>query len=106
MERLRQLREERRMTQLRLSMELDVSQQRISKIETGQTDPSASLIRRISQYFNVSADYLLEMTDNREIRRENKAGTKTDYNVIDIFTKLPDRDKDVITLLIEYYDQH
>lgn len=105
MERLRQLREERRMTQLRLSIELDISQQRISKIETGQTDPSASLLRRISAYFNVSVDYLLELSDYREVKKGIYSQMRLEKNMTDSFKKLPPRDKDAINLLINYYEQ-
>lgn len=65
MERLKQLRNARHMNQRRLAVELNVSQAMISKYERGETDPDICMIRNIAEYFDVSADYLLEMSDDK-----------------------------------------
>ena len=63
MNRLRQLREERNMTQEELAFELDTSQQRISKIECGLSMMNEKMIRDFARYFGVTTDYFLGISD-------------------------------------------
>lgn len=67
MNRLRQLREERHMNQQRLAVELNVSQAMISKYERGESEPDVYMIKTIADYFGVSADYLLEMSSDKNV---------------------------------------
>ena len=62
--RLRELRESKRMSQQRLAMELNMSQNTISRYETGAHEPGITELIKIADYFKVSIDYLLERTDN------------------------------------------
>lgn len=65
MKRIKELREARRMTQLRLAMELNISQGMVSKYELGISEPDISMIRLFAKFFRVSTDYLLEITDEK-----------------------------------------
>ena len=67
--RLKQLRVERNISQIRLAMELSVSQHTISRYETGEREADYTMLIRIADYFDVSLDYLLERTDNPEINK-------------------------------------
>jgi transcriptional regulator with XRE-family HTH domain len=67
--RLKQLRVERNISQVRLAMELSVSQHTISRYETGEREADYTMLIRIADYFDVSLDYLLERTDNPEINK-------------------------------------
>ena len=67
--RLKELRKNRGITQLKLSMDLSISQNSISRYETGEREADYSTLIRIADYFNVSIDYLLNRTDNPEINR-------------------------------------
>lgn len=62
--RLRQLRTERGLSQIRLAMELSVSQHTISRYETGEREADYAMLIRIADFFGVSVDYLLERTEN------------------------------------------
>jgi len=62
--RLKELRKKRNMTQQRLSMELNMSQNTISRYETGEREAGYAELIQIAAYFNVSIDYLLGCTDN------------------------------------------
>lgn len=62
--RLKQLRTERGLSQVRLAMELSVSQHTISRYETGEREADYTMLIRIADFFGVSVDYLLERTDN------------------------------------------
>lgn len=65
MNRIKELREEKHITQLRLSIELEVSQETISAYEKGKYYPSARSLMKLSQIFNTSIDYILGLTDIR-----------------------------------------
>lgn len=62
-ERLKQLRNEKGLGQNKLAKDLGVSNASISYWETGKQEPTAEALFKLSVYFNVSADYLLGVTD-------------------------------------------
>ena len=62
--RLRELRKKRNITQLKLAIELHMSQNTISRYETGEREAGYAELIRIADYFNVSIDYLLERTED------------------------------------------
>ncbi|MBE7089995.1 MAG: helix-turn-helix transcriptional regulator [Clostridiales bacterium] len=62
--RLKKLREERKISQLKLAMDLDLNQNSVSRYENGQRQADYALLIKFADYFNVSIDYLLERTDN------------------------------------------
>ncbi len=55
------------MTQLKMAMDLNMSQNTISRYENGQREPGLEELVRIADYFHVSVDYLLQRTDNPAI---------------------------------------
>jgi transcriptional regulator with XRE-family HTH domain len=65
MNRLKTLRTQRGLTQLKLSMELHVSQQYISRVEHGASLLTEDIILHLSNYFHVSIAYLLGATNDR-----------------------------------------
>lgn len=62
--RLRELRKARHITQLQLAMELNLTQNTISRYENGEREPGITELIRFADYFHVSVDYLLERTNN------------------------------------------
>ncbi len=67
--RLRELRRQRRLSQVRLAMDLNISQNTVCRYETGERQADYAMLIRIADYFGVSVDYLLGRTDNREVNR-------------------------------------
>lgn len=65
MKRIRLLREKRRMSQQMLAIELNVTQAMVSKYELGTYEPDVFIIRRLTEIFGVSSDYLLEISDEK-----------------------------------------
>ncbi|MDO4562638.1 MAG: helix-turn-helix transcriptional regulator [Clostridia bacterium] len=61
--RLKELRKSRNITQLKLAMDLNMSQNTISRYETGEREAGYAELISIAAYFNVSIDYLLERTE-------------------------------------------
>ncbi len=68
--RLKQLRIERNITQLRLAMDLNMSQNTISRYENGKREAGYNELIKFADYFNVSIDYLLERTCNPTFLKE------------------------------------
>ena len=66
--RLKELRKEKGISQLKLAMELNTNQNTISRYETGEREPGINELIGIADYFNVSVDYLLGRTDVRNIQ--------------------------------------
>lgn len=64
--RLKELRKNRKISQLKLAMDLQLNQNVISRYETGVREADYSTLIKIADYFDVSIDYLLERTDNPE----------------------------------------
>lgn len=62
--RLKQLRQKRGISQLKLAMDLGLNQNSISRYESGEREADYQTLIRLADYFNVSIDYLLERTEN------------------------------------------
>ena len=67
--RLKILREQRHISQVFLGMELGMSQNTISRYETGAREADYDTLIAFADYFQVSIDYLLGRTENPEINR-------------------------------------
>lgn len=62
-ERLKELRSEKNISQMQLSLATGISQSAIARWELGKSEPTASALIILSKYFNESADYLLGLVD-------------------------------------------
>lgn len=78
MNRIKELREEKHITQVRLSIELEVSQETISAYEKGKYYPSAKSLIKLSNIFGVSIDYMLGLSN---IRTPSYANALTSYEI-------------------------
>lgn len=67
--RLKYLREQRKISQLKLALDLNMNQNSISRYETGVREADYATLIKFADYFNVSIDYLLERTDNPKFYR-------------------------------------
>ncbi len=63
LERLREERERRGLSQRQLADLCGLGEHQIYRYENGKTEPSATYLRTIANVLNVSVDYLLELTD-------------------------------------------
>lgn len=64
--RLRDLRRENNLTGSQLAKILDVTHATVYRWESGEIIPSQQNLKKLASYFNVSSDYLLGLTDERE----------------------------------------
>lgn len=70
--RIRDLREDNDLTQKQVSAILNCSQQVYSNYELGQRDIPTALLIKIADFYNVSADYILERTDNPKTNKQHR----------------------------------
>ena len=57
--RLKELRKQRHISQVKIAMDLNVSQNTISRYETGEREAGYDMLIRIADLFSVTTDYLL-----------------------------------------------
>ena len=62
-ERVKELRIQHNLSQMDLAKATGISQSAIAKWEIGKTEPTASAIIVLSQFFGETADYLLGLED-------------------------------------------
>ncbi len=65
--RLREIRKERGISQLKLAMDLNMNQNSISRYENEVRQADYATLIKFADYFGVSIDYLLERTDNEKM---------------------------------------
>ena len=67
--RLKRLREQKHLTQVKVAIDLNMSQNTVSRYENGTREPGINELIRFADYYCVSVDYLLERTDNPNMLR-------------------------------------
>ena len=67
--RIRELREDNDLTQKQVAKKLNCSQQVYSNYELGQRDIPTDILIKLSKIYNVSADYILEISNNPNIQK-------------------------------------
>ena len=63
--RLKKLRKERNISQLRLAIDLNMNQNTISRYENREREADYETLIKFADYFDVSLDYLLGRTDKK-----------------------------------------
>ena len=56
---LKMIRKQKNYSQLKVAMDLCISREALSYYENGQRNPDLQMLRILSEYFNVSIDYLV-----------------------------------------------
>lgn len=56
---LRAIRKKKKLSQLKVAMDLNISREAFSLYETGKRNPGNEMLIQMSRYFNVSIDYLI-----------------------------------------------
>ena len=56
---LREIRKKKGYSQVKVSMDLHMSRETLSRYETGARNPDLETVVKLSEYFNVSIDYLI-----------------------------------------------
>lgn len=94
MNNLKSIREKRKINQLKLAMDIGISQEAISKYETNRAMPSSNVLNKLANYFNCSVDYLLDRTNNPKINTDTVLIENEEVeNLVFRFYKLSDANK-------------
>lgn len=56
---LKEIRKKKNLNQLKVAMDLNISRESLSYYENGKREPSLALLVQMSDYFNVSINYLI-----------------------------------------------
>ena len=64
--RLKELRRRRRISQLKLGLDLNINQNTISRYENMEREADYKTLVKIADYFDVSLDYLLGRSDEQK----------------------------------------
>jgi len=111
MKRLKELREQKNLTQAQLSKFLNISASTIGMYEQGRRFPDENLLKHISQYFNVSIDYLLGLTNipntiDDYIQKSNTNSyhiNDDEQTLIKKYRQLKAEDKQIIDTMLERF---
>ncbi len=87
MERIRELRDEKKLTQLQLALKLEVSQETISGYEIGKAMPPAEMLIKLSEHLCASVDYILGIS-NIKIPTIRAELTDVEQDILFVFKKL------------------
>lgn len=95
--RIKQLRENRGLIQEILASELGITQQMLSKYER-------DVLKRIAEYFNVTTDYLLGVSEvKRDLQGQMKVNKTLDtyYDLIEIYKGLDEYDQEMVWSIMQ-----
>lgn len=94
MKNLKNIREKRNINQLKLAIDIGITQESISKYETGKAFPSKDVLIKLADYLNCSVDYLLDRTTNPNMVENKKFDTNDKLeNLIFRYNRLSEQNK-------------
>ena len=102
--RIKQLRENRGLIQEILASELGITQQMLSKYERDVLCIKVDVLKRISEYFNVTTDYLLGVSEvKRDLQGQMKVNKTLDtyYDLIEIYKGLDEYDQEMVWSIMQ-----
>lgn len=56
---LKKIRKEKKLSQLKVAMDLSITREALSYYENGKRNPDVEMLKKLSEYFGVSIDYLI-----------------------------------------------
>lgn len=108
-ERIKDLRQDKKLTQRELAIAIGVNKSAISFWEIGENEPKASYIFALAQFFDVSTDYLLGNTDewgNQKQptqQKERQMLSADEHETLELYRSISSQDKEKIKTALEVY---
>lgn len=102
--RIKILREKRGLIQAILATELGITQQTLSKYEKDVNIIKIDVLKRLAEYFNVTTDYLLGLSDvKRDLTGQLKISETLDeyYDLIEVYKKLDRYDQELVWSILQ-----
>lgn len=104
-DRLRELREERNLTQQELGQIIGVSKSTIAMYEQGKRKPKFEIQEALADYFNVDLDYLTGRSDKTTVAMPVKDAKPQRRFLLDKIAKADDKKLDKIAKRMEIIDE-
>lgn len=60
---LKMIRKAKKLNQLKVALDLNITREALSHYENGKREPSLAMLVKMSEYYNVSIDYLITGKD-------------------------------------------
>lgn len=92
-ERLKKLREEKSLTQIELGKVFNISHSTINRYENGLRQPDNETLISMAGFFNVSVDYLLGITNNRNAADHITDALTDDPELYGFWQEMKDREE-------------
>ena len=102
--RIKNLREKRGLIKEILASELGITQQMLSKYERDITVIKVDILKKLAEYFNVTTDYLLGLSDiKRDFTGQIRLNETIDeyYDFIEVYKKLDRYDQELIWTIMQ-----
>lgn len=102
--RIKILREKRGLIQAILATELGIMQQTLSKYEKDVNIIKIDVLKRLAEYFNVTTDYLLGLSDvKRDLTGQLKISETLDeyYDLIEVYKKLDRYNQELVWSILQ-----
>ena len=104
-ERMKELREQKEISQKQLAENMHISQSSVSEYENGNQQPPLEMLIKLADFFDVNIDYLLGRTNiaislNRLKERISTRAGQIPLN--ELFT-LKDNEKEIVALIIHSF---
>lgn len=102
--RIKILREKRGIIQEILEAELGITQQMLSKYEKDVTIIKVDILKKLAEYFNVTTDYLLGVSDvKRDLTGQIRINETLDeyYDMIEVYKRLDKYDQELVWSLLQ-----
>ena len=87
-----------------LAVEIGVTQQMLSKYEKDITIIKVDVLKRIAEYFNVTTDYLLGLSDmKRDLSGQIKMNETLDeyYDLIEVYRRMDGYDREMVWSIMQ-----
>lgn len=89
-QKLKQLRENDDISQIRFAKEIGYSQASIAAWENGTREPGINTLIKIAQFFNVSIDYLVGKVQQEQKKEKNTELTSSEQTLLANYKRLPE----------------
>lgn len=102
--RLMELRKEKGYTREEFAIFLGISKYTLRNYELGKTDPGHTFLKRMSDFFNVSMDFLVGLTDEREKMQSHKLKS-SEYNMLEKYRFISTHSPDGVSVIDTVLDR-
>lgn len=102
--RIKEVRESRHVIQEIVANEIGVTKQTFSKYERDITNIKVDVLIKLAEYFNVTTDYLLGLSDvKRDLQRQVEMNKDLDeyYELVEAFKSFDEYDKELLWNIVQ-----